>query len=310
VHALVERSGVHEQREQQRFADEFRWDERQRRREKHVGDHRQLLRRSLHLGHEPGERLGRRRERKHSAGDPVHAVQPIVEARDDSEVATTAPDRPEEVRVSVGVDLDDAAVGGHDLGPEQVVDRQPALAHEVTHPAAEREPTDAYGRRVAEGGGETVRCGRDGDVAGGESAGRARDALDGVDLDRGEAAQVEHDAALARSVPRLAVAAAAHGQLDAGLARKRDDQGHLAGVGGSRDRSGVPVHRGQEDAPRRVVTGVAGTEDRPGKLGAKLRDRETGLQSSCVHCGLLRRFLRSSIVATAERSGRMARRFS
>jgi hypothetical protein len=50
--------------------------------------------------------------------------------------------------------------------------------------------------------------------------------------------------------------------------------GDLGGVGGSHDRSGVPVDGWQEDAARRVVAGLAGTDYRPGKLGPKQRDRE------------------------------------
>ena len=61
---------------------------------------------------------------------------------------------------SLGVDLENAAVGGHDLGAEQVVDRQTVLAHEVADAAAEREPADPDRGRVAEADGETVRLRR------------------------------------------------------------------------------------------------------------------------------------------------------
>ena len=160
---VVERPGVHELREHQRLAYELRWDERQRRREEDVGDHRQLLRRGLGRCDEPGEGLGSRRQREHSTGDHVHPVKPVVEAGDDAEVAAAAPDRPEEVRVALGVDLEHAAVGGHDLGTEQVVDRQTVLAHEVADAAAERESPDPDRSRVTEADGETVRCGSAGD---------------------------------------------------------------------------------------------------------------------------------------------------
>ena len=300
-HAVVERPGVHEQREQQRLADALRRDERQRRREEDVRDHRQLLRRSLRLRHEPGERLGRRRQREHPAGDHVHRVQPVVEARDDAEVAAAAPDRPEEVRMTVGVDLEDAAVGGHDLGGEQMVDRQTVLAHEVAGAAAEREPADPDGGCVAEADGEAVRRGGGGDLTRREAACGTRDPAVGVDLERGEAGQVEHDPTLARAVAGGTVAAAADGELDAGLPRERDDASDLAGVDGPHDRRRTAVDGGQEDAPRLVVAGIAGADHRPGELGAEPRDREAGLLCR-VHVGLLRSCcFRPSIVAAAER---------
>ena len=41
---------------------------------------------------------------------------------------------------------DEAPIGQHDVGLEQVVDRQPALAGQVSEPAAERQPADTGGR--------------------------------------------------------------------------------------------------------------------------------------------------------------------
>ena len=65
-------------------------------------------------------------------------VEAVPEAGDDPEVAATAADRPEQVRVVVGVDEPDLAVGGHDLRGEQRVDREAVLAHQVADAAAER----------------------------------------------------------------------------------------------------------------------------------------------------------------------------
>ena len=162
------------------------------------------------------------------------------------------------------------------------------LAHEIADAAAEREPADPDGGCVAEAGGETVRRGGDRDLARGEAARRMRDAAGGVDLESGEAGQVEHDPSLARAVAGRTVAAASDGELEAGLPRKRDDAGDLAGVGGPHDRRRPAVDRRQEDAPRRVVAWVAGADNGPSELGAELPDREPGLLC-CVHERLLRR---------------------
>ena len=149
--AFVERPGVNEQRQDDRLADVLLRDERQRRRRaEDVGDQRQLLGRGIRDLDEPGERLRRRGDGEHPAGDRVHRVQPIVEARHDAEVAAAAADRPEQVGLVRLVDVEDAAVGSHDFGSEQMVDRQAVLAHEVAGAAAERETADPDGRRVAE----------------------------------------------------------------------------------------------------------------------------------------------------------------
>src|SRR5581483_3926344 len=156
---------------------------------------------------------------RHPARVRVHRVQSVVEAGDDAEVAAAPADRPEEIRMAVAVDLEDAAVGGDDLGAEQVVDRQTVLAREVAGTAADRQPADPDGRRVAEADREPMRCGGLCDLTRREAARCVRDALTGIDLEGGKAGQVEHDPALARAVAGEAVAAAADGELESGLAR-------------------------------------------------------------------------------------------
>ena len=65
------------------------------------------------------------------------------ERGDDAEVAAAAADRPEEVAVLVRARACLGAVREDDVGLEQVVDREPEAAAQVTDPAAEREPADA-----------------------------------------------------------------------------------------------------------------------------------------------------------------------
>ena len=57
------------------------------------------------------------------------------------------------------------AVGGDDLGGEQVVDREAVLAHEEADAAAERDAADPDRARVAEPGREAVRAGGGGVLA-------------------------------------------------------------------------------------------------------------------------------------------------
>ena len=71
-------------------------------------------------------------------------VEPIVELRHHAEVASSAADGPEQVGVVVRVDGEDLAIGGDDLGADQVVDGQPVAPNEVADAAAGRDPADAY----------------------------------------------------------------------------------------------------------------------------------------------------------------------
>ena len=86
----------------------------------------------------PAIASGGRRQDQHAADDPRDLVEPELEARRDAEVAAAAADRPEQVGVG-GLRRRDAgrAVGGHELGGEQRVDRHAVLADEVADPAAE-----------------------------------------------------------------------------------------------------------------------------------------------------------------------------
>ena len=226
---------------------------------------------------EARDRLGRRRQDEQPAGDGVDRMEPVPEPRDDAEVAAAAADRPEQVRVRVGVGAHELAVRGHDVGREQVVDREPVLAHEVADAAAEGEAADADGAGVAEADAEPVLRGRDGDLAGrraGLGPGRARV---GVDLDGLQQREVENDPALADAVAGAAVAAAAHGQLQAVLAGQPDDGRDLGGVGRPDDHRRPAVDERQEDRAGGVVVLVAGCDHLPGEVGAQALDRKLGM---------------------------------
>jgi hypothetical protein len=79
-----------------------------------------------------GEELGGGREHQHPAYDRVELVEPEPEPGGHPEVAAAAADGPEQVRVGLGVHVQDAAVRRHDLGGQQVVDGQAVLSHEIT----------------------------------------------------------------------------------------------------------------------------------------------------------------------------------
>ena len=94
------------------------------------------------------------------------------------------------------------AVGGDDVGGEQVVDRQAVLARQVADAAAQREAAEADRPGVAEADREAVLRGRGGELAGGQPGLGPRGAAVDVDVDARHVAQVDDDAAVGRAVRR------------------------------------------------------------------------------------------------------------
>ena len=159
----------------------------------------------------------RRGQDQHAAEDRADLVQPELEARRDAEVAAAPADRPEQVGVVVGIDAQQLAVGGHDLGGEQVVDRQAVLADEEADAAAERDAADPDRAGVAEAGGQAVLAGRRRCTRPRSARSRPRRSGRSTSISSARMSrQVEDDAALGDAVARGAVAAAADRQLEAG----------------------------------------------------------------------------------------------
>ena len=248
--------------------------ERHRRRGHDVGDGRQLLRRGLRLGDERGDDVGRRRQDQHPAHDRIDLVQPELEAGRDAEVAAAAADRPEEVRVRLGVRAQELAVRGHDLGGQQVVDREAVLADEVADAAAQRDPADPDRAGVAEPGREAVGCRRGRVFAGGQPRLGPGGAAFGIDLQRPHVREVEHDPPVGDAVTGDAVAAAADGQLQPGLARQRDDASDVGRVRGPDDDRRPAVDPAVEDGAGLVVLGVVRRDHSSAKWSIELRDRD------------------------------------
>ena len=185
-------------------------------------------------------------------------MEPEREPRHDAEVAATTTDRPEQVRLVLGVDVVDLTIGRHDLRRDDVVDGQAVLAHEVADATAGDDAADADRTGIAEADDEAVLAGRGVDLGRREAGLGGRRLRRGVDVDRLEPAQVEDDAALGRAVAGAAVAAAPDGKLEPGVGREADDLLDVADVGGADDggRMEVAVHH----LPLPVVAGVGRAE--------------------------------------------------
>ena len=217
-----------------------------------------------------------RREEQHPADDPVELLQPELQPGGDAEVAAAAADRPEEVRVAGGVGEDDPAVRGDQLGREQVVDREPVLADEEAHSAAQRDAADADRAGVPETGREPVLRGRHRVLARGQTGLRPRRALAVVDGERPHLGQVDHDAPVGHAVAGRAVAAAAHRELQPGIPGREDRASDVGCVRHPHDRGRAAVDPALEDGASAVVLVVAGQDHPAGQLPLQLSQSHAG----------------------------------
>ena len=264
---LLGRAGVGHQGQDHELAGQLGRDERHRRGRHHVGDGRQLLGRGLRLGDETGDDVGRGRQQEHPADDGLQRVQPELEPGDHAEAAAAAADGPEQVGVRLVVDLQQPAVGGHQLGREQAVDGQAVLAHQEPDAATKGDPADAHRSGVPEAGDQPVGAGRGGELAGCQARLGPGGPLLRVDLQSLHAGKVEDDAAVGAAVAGGAVPAAAHRQLEAAVAGEGDDPGDLGGVGGADDHGRVePLEPAVGSVPASSKPGSPGAITSPEKL--------------------------------------------
>ena len=210
-------------------------DERQRRRDLEPGEAAELL------GSVPDELV---EHPEHGGGvfqvvedrpgkDLVDLVEAILERGHDAEVATPAPQPPEEILVLALARGEERPVRGDHVGRDQVVDRQPEPAGQVADASAQRETGDARGRddpagcRQAEG----VRCVVEVSPRGpgiGTSGLVPR-----IDMHGAHLRHVDDEAAVVRPESGPAVHAATHGKVEPmlpGEVHGSDDVADLLGL--------------------------------------------------------------------------------
>ena len=203
-------------------------------------------------------------------------VEPVLEARRDAEVAAAAADRPEQVRMVLGVDQQAAAPSAVTTSAaSSVVDRQSELAHEVADAAAERDAADPDRAGVAEPDRQPVRS----DVPSVTSAAVSPVSAHAVRPSTSMSRPLMSDrsrtiAALGDAVAGAAVAAAADGELQSRLAREAHDVGHVVDVGDLDDDG-----RSAVDRTGRPPSGLGRSrrrrrDDLALEIGAQLRDGE------------------------------------
>jgi hypothetical protein len=147
---VLRRAGVRHQRHEHQPTVDLLWHERHRWRGHDVRDRRQLIGRRFRLGEERCDHVRARPHEHHTPEDLRELVQPIVEVRHDAEVPTAPPERPEEVRVRRMTGADELAVGGDDVGAQEVVDREAVLTHEEPHATRERDAAYPDGPGIPE----------------------------------------------------------------------------------------------------------------------------------------------------------------
>jgi hypothetical protein len=190
-------------------------------------------------------------------------VQPVPEPGDHAEVAAAAAHRPEEVRVMLGVDLEDLAVGGHQLDALDRVDGEPELAAQPADPAAQGDAAHADVRAVAERHDQAVGRGGFGQLAGGDPRLHPGDPRGRVDLDGPHGGQVDQQPALGAAVAGQAVPAAADRDLEAGAGGELQRPGDVPAVDRPDDHRRAEIVEEVVAPSGVVVAGVARAETLP-----------------------------------------------
>ena len=142
---------------------------------------------------------------------------------------------------------------------------RPWVRHQPAQPAAQRVAGDPGGRDGAPGDGESVRPGRLVDVAPARAAlcpGRRRRR---VDVDRAHPGQIDHQAALGHRPAGDVVPAAAHRDLQPGVACMAHRRRDVVGVRTAGDQRGPAVDQPVVHPASGVIPLVAGCQERAGE---------------------------------------------
>jgi hypothetical protein len=130
----------------------------------------------------------------------------------------------------LGVGGDDASVVQHDIGTQQVVQRQPGHTVQGAVAAAEGQARHADQTEIARRGHQAAQLRRVHRVSGGGSAGDHRDAGRAIDVDPPHSRHVDDEAAVGQRPSRPVVTAAAHRNGRAVRAGTPHRRGYLLGA--------------------------------------------------------------------------------
>ena len=231
--------------------------------------------RGLGGGDEPGDRLGGGRQDQHARRRSVSTGW----SRNRKRVATPKLPPPPRIAqnrsgwVSASTRRS-CAVRGHDVRGEERVDGQAVLAHEVADAAAERDPADPDRAGVAEAGRQAVRADALGVLGGGEPGLGPGGAPVDIDVELGEAAQVETMPPSTTPWP-APLWPPLRTETSSGPRPRARAGGPRATSSGSATRTMASGRRSMppyDDGPGLVVAGIPGGDDRAADGGSEVLD--------------------------------------
>jgi hypothetical protein len=210
-------------------------------------------------------------------------MQAELQLAGDAEIAAPATKRPEQLVVRVRAGMDHRAIGGHDLGAEQVVAGQAVLRGQVADSAAEGETGHTRRAHHATRRDEAEGLGRGVEVEPGRAALRPGDPCLAVHFDAAHQREVDHEPAVEHAVTGRIVATAPHGHLEAVRPGVVEGCRHVGGAEAADDHRRPAVDERVEAAARSVIAGVAGPDDGPSHHSAQLAQ---ALDSRAARLGL------------------------
>ena len=191
--------------------------------------------------------------RDESAGDHLQRMERVLEGGRNAEVAAAAAQRPEEVGIGFGVDVEDVSVGCDEFDGGQVVGRKPVFRHQPAEPATQSEAGDARGRDRPAGDGEPMGRGLAVQLAPEHPALRAHCARAGVHVDPLHRREVDHQRAVDDRTAGDVVTAAADADLETLRAREANRVCDIRRVLAANDHCRSPIDQTVMNAPRIVV---------------------------------------------------------
>src|SRR2546427_9025008 len=199
------------------------------------------------------------------------------EGGDDSDVAASATNPPEEVGVIALRRLKDSPIGGDNFSRDQVVNGQTRLPSQPAHAAAEREAANARVTYDAGRNSQPVRLGSRIEVSQGGSTTYERTSSGGVDRHVSHPAEIDLETVIDHRAAAGAVCSAANSDFQILLPGEGDGGADVSRVRAAYDDRWSPIDGAVPDDAGLVVARVAGNEHlssdpRTQRLDTRTRD--------------------------------------
>jgi hypothetical protein len=185
-----------------------------------------------------------------------------LERGHDPEVPAASPQRPEQIRVLVGVGAHLLAIGSYQLGRCDRVAGESVAAAQPADAAGDREADHADVGRGAAQRCEPVLAGGGPQVAAQDTRLHARPARGGIDVHPAHPLRLEQHHAVQRAQGARPVAGSVRGDAQPPLAGEVHNCGHVVGAVGERDGGGLQVGGQIPGLARRVPAVVVRGDDR------------------------------------------------